>query len=96
MDVRDFETRVPQIMLFFISVHDLGNSLGYFKRDFLLLQVSRKILVRSIALITLKSTSVASIHASIVHPREIFKSTILNSIVVLILFHQHPSQSTNF
>nr|WP_314728300.1 JAB domain-containing protein [Bacillus sp. Marseille-Q3570] len=36
-----------------------------------------------------------SINASIVHPREVFKSAILNNSAAIILCHQHPSQDTN-
>ncbi|WP_408011328.1 JAB domain-containing protein [Pseudalkalibacillus sp. A8] len=38
---------------------------------------------------------VGSINASIVHPREVFKSAILNNSAAIILCHQHPSQDTN-
>ncbi|WP_408011654.1 JAB domain-containing protein [Pseudalkalibacillus sp. A8] len=38
---------------------------------------------------------VGSINASIVHPREVFKSAILNNSVAIILCHQHTSQDTN-
>ncbi|MCF6410676.1 JAB domain-containing protein [Pseudalkalibacillus salsuginis] len=37
---------------------------------------------------------VGSINASIVHPREVFKSAILNNSAAIILCHQHPSQDT--
>jgi DNA repair protein RadC len=35
---------------------------------------------------------VGSINASIVHPREVFKSAILNNSTSIIVSHQHPSQ----
>lgn len=34
---------------------------------------------------------VGSINASIVHPREVFKSAILNNAASIIVSHQHPS-----
>ncbi|WP_368915780.1 JAB domain-containing protein [Exiguobacterium acetylicum] len=34
---------------------------------------------------------VGSINSSVVHPREIFKSAILNNATSLIISHQHPS-----
>ncbi|MGM0838265.1 MAG: JAB domain-containing protein [Bacillota bacterium] len=30
-------------------------------------------------------------HSSIVHPREVFKSSILNNSSSILSFHQHPS-----
>ncbi|WP_408011439.1 JAB domain-containing protein [Pseudalkalibacillus sp. A8] len=38
---------------------------------------------------------VGSINASIVYPREVFKSAIPNNSAAIILCHQHPSQDTN-
>ncbi len=38
---------------------------------------------------------IGSINASIVHPREVFKSAILNNSAAIILCHQYPSQDTN-
>ena len=35
--------------------------------------------------------SVGSLNGSIVHPREVFKATILGNAAALILFHNHPS-----
>lgn len=35
--------------------------------------------------------SIGSLNASIVHPREVFKSAILNNSASIILFHNHPS-----
>ena len=35
--------------------------------------------------------SVGSLNASIVHPREIYKSAILNNSSTIIMFHNHPS-----
>lgn len=37
---------------------------------------------------------VGSLNASIVHPREVFKSAILNNSSSIILSHQHPSGDT--
>lgn len=34
---------------------------------------------------------VGSLNSSIVHPREVFKSAILNNVASVILAHQHPS-----
>lgn len=34
---------------------------------------------------------IGSINSSVVHPREIFKSAILNNAAALIVSHQHPS-----
>ena len=37
---------------------------------------------------------VGSLNASIVHPREVFKSAILNNAASIIVAHQHPSGDT--
>ncbi|MEM5228319.1 JAB domain-containing protein [Enterococcus faecalis] len=34
---------------------------------------------------------VGSLNASLVHPREVFKSAILNNAASVIVAHQHPS-----
>jgi len=38
---------------------------------------------------------VGSLNASIVSPREVFKSAILNNCASIIVSHQHPSQNVN-
>lgn len=38
---------------------------------------------------------VGSLNASIVHPREVFKSAILNNAASIIVSHQHPSQNVS-
>ena len=38
---------------------------------------------------------VGSINASIVHPREVFKSAILNNAATIVMAHNHPSFDTN-
>lgn len=35
--------------------------------------------------------SMGSLNASIIHPREIFKTTILSNAASIILYHNHPS-----
>lgn len=35
--------------------------------------------------------SVGSLNAAVVHPREVFKSAILNNAASLVCFHNHPS-----
>ena len=42
-------------------------------------------------LICLDHISSGSLSASVVHPREVFKSTLLSSAAALILMHNHPS-----
>jgi len=42
-------------------------------------------------LICLDHISAGSLSASVVHPREVFKSTLLSSAAALILIHNHPS-----
>src|SRR5690625_6522022 len=37
---------------------------------------------------------IGSLNASIVHPREVFKSAILNNAASIIVAHQHPSGDT--
>ena len=37
---------------------------------------------------------VGSLNSSIVHPREVFKSAILNNAASIVIAHQHPSQDT--
>ncbi len=42
-------------------------------------------------ILCLDPVSVGSLNASIVHPREVFKSCLLSSAAALILIHNHPS-----
>ncbi len=42
-------------------------------------------------LICVELVSVGSLNASIVHPREVFKSVLLSSAAGLIMIHNHPS-----
>lgn len=42
-------------------------------------------------LLCLDHVSIGSLNASVVHPREIFKSCLLSSAAVIILIHNHPS-----
>jgi DNA repair protein RadC len=42
-------------------------------------------------LLCLEIVSVGSLNASIVHPREVFKSALLSSAAALIIAHNHPS-----
>lgn len=42
-------------------------------------------------IIGIHQASVGSINSSIVHPREILKSAILNNASSILLFHSHPS-----
>lgn len=44
--------------------------------------------------IAVENISVGSLNASIVHPREVFKSAIRRSAAALILVHNHPSGDT--
>ncbi|MGG1575569.1 JAB domain-containing protein [Fictibacillus sp. NRS-1165] len=37
---------------------------------------------------------VGALNSSIVHPREVFKSAILNNASSILVYHQHPSQDT--
>lgn len=37
---------------------------------------------------------IGSINTTVVHPREIFKTAILNNAVSIIISHQHPSRNT--
>lgn len=43
--------------------------------------------------ININTVSVGSLDASIVHPREVFKSAILSNAESIILLHNHPSGS---
>ena len=45
-------------------------------------------------LLCLEIVSVGSLNASIVHPREVFKSVLLSSAAALIVAHNHPSGNT--
>lgn len=45
-------------------------------------------------LLCLDRVSVGSLNASIVHPREVFKSALLSSAAALVLVHNHPSGKT--
>jgi DNA repair protein RadC len=45
-------------------------------------------------LLCLEIVSVGSLNASIVHPREVFKSALLSSAAALIVAHNHPSGNT--
>lgn len=45
-------------------------------------------------LLCLDRVSVGSLSASIVHPREVFKSALLSSAASLVLVHNHPSGVT--
>ncbi len=42
-------------------------------------------------MLCLDPVSTGSLNASIVHPREVFKSVLLSSAAVLLLIHNHPS-----
>ena len=42
-------------------------------------------------LLCLDHVSVGSLNASVVHPREVFKSCLLSSAAAVILLHNHPS-----
>lgn len=42
-------------------------------------------------LLCIETVSVGSLTASIVHPREVFKSALLSSAAALIVLHNHPS-----
>lgn len=42
-------------------------------------------------LLCVETVSVGSLTASIVHPREVFKSALLSSAAAMILVHNHPS-----
>ena len=42
----------------------------------------------------LETISVGSLNATLVHPREVFKSAILNNAASVILAHNHPSNDT--
>ena len=42
-------------------------------------------------ILCLDRVSLGSLNASIVHPREIFKSALLSSAAALVLLHNHPS-----
>jgi len=42
-------------------------------------------------LLCLDHVSVGSLNASVVHPREVFKSVLLSSAAAVILLHNHPS-----
>ena len=44
--------------------------------------------------IGIKTVSVGTLDASIVHPREVFKTAILNSAKSIMIFHNHPSGDT--
>src|SRR5574344_324552 len=44
--------------------------------------------------IGVKTISLGTLDASIVHPREVFKSAILNSAKSIMIFHNHPSGDT--
>lgn len=44
--------------------------------------------------IGVKTVSVGTLDSSIVHPREVFKSAILNSAKSIMMFHNHPSGDT--
>ena len=46
-------------------------------------------------LICLELVSVGSLSASIVHPREVFKSVLLSSAAAFLLIHNHPSGDTS-
>ena len=46
-------------------------------------------------LLCLDRVSVGSLSASIVHPREVFKSALLSSAAAIILVHNHPSGDTD-
>ncbi|MDY0227124.1 MAG: DNA repair protein RadC [Desulfomicrobium apsheronum] len=41
------------------------------------------------------TVSIGSLSASIVHPREVFKSALLSSAAAVIFLHNHPSGETN-
>ena len=42
-------------------------------------------------LLCIETVSVGSLNASIVHPREVFKTALLSSAAALLLVHHHPS-----
>ena len=42
-------------------------------------------------ILCIDQVSTGSLNASIVHPREVFKSTLLSSAAALLLVHNHPS-----
>lgn len=42
-------------------------------------------------LLCIETVSVGSLTASVVHPREVFKSALLSSAAALIVLHNHPS-----
>ncbi len=46
-------------------------------------------------LICLDLVSIGSLSASIVHPREVFKSALLSSAAAILLIHNHPSGDTS-
>ena len=44
--------------------------------------------------IGIKTVSVGTLDTSLVHPREVFKTAILNSAKCVMIFHNHPSGDT--
>lgn len=46
-------------------------------------------------LLCLDLVSVGSLNQSIVHPREVFKSSLLSSAAAIVLIHNHPSGDTS-
>jgi DNA repair protein RadC len=47
-------------------------------------------------MLSLDPVSTGSLNASIVHPREVFKSVLLSSAAALLLIHNHPSGNRRY
>ena len=64
-----------------------GESMSKLDREYLvaLLLNSKKMLIKE------EIVSVGTLNCSLIHPREVFKSAIINSAHSIILVHNHPS-----
>lgn len=71
-----------------MAVYDMldGYYTNHDREEFLVLCLDQKNKVNSI-----NSVSTGSLTATIVHPREVFKSAVLSSASSVILVHNHPS-----
>jgi DNA repair protein RadC len=64
--------------------------MGHKKEMFFLLMLDTKN-----CLIKEEIVSIGSLNANVVHPREVFKSAILNSTAAIVIAHNHPSGDPN-
>lgn len=87
--VRESEFEVTQITSPEDAVHAIQKEIGDEDREvFLVLCLNTKNHV-----VAIHRASIGGLNSAIVHPREVFKSAILNNSASIIVAHNHPSSN---